>query len=320
LEPDEPELSRFKRICQRHFETLGLEVHLDVPISDDVRWRPHLFAKNNDKIIVDIVEENTLPQIQLRKYGEVLNAVPQVRIYIVIIRTLKYLPEIFADCNQYGIGVYVITDDTLKEILSSKERNVENLSSEGQIAIRPGSSYGNVLSLRRCFRQFRSYLYWFERNLPRGSLELLYDNLSAGNLSNISEIKLLRGIDDKVSNAFKDDFDSFRDEVSENYDIEAQMRIITDNRISNQIHGRYIYSTDASNNTIKLQVPPLNSLNGDQWDSIFTNVQTIPNFLEFWNQGIDFLSQWSAIETAVRRYRENKIAEARRLVGSEDGS
>lgn len=319
LEPDEPELSRYKRICQRHFETLGLEVHLDVPISDDVGWRPHLFARNNDRIILDIVEEDTLPQLQLKKYSEVLNAVPQVRIYIVIIRTLEYLPEIFADCNQYGIGVYVIRDDTLKEILCSKARNVEDLASQGQIAIRPGSPYGNVLSLRRCFRQFRSYLFWFERNLPKGSLELLYDNLNDGNLSNRPEIKLLRGIDDKISNVFKEEFESFRDEVSENYEIDAQMRIITDNRISNQIHGRYLYSADASNNPIKLQVPPLNSLNGDQWDSIFT-AQEIPNFLDFWNEGVDFLSQWSAVETAIRRYRENKIAEARRLIGSEDRS
>jgi hypothetical protein len=317
LEPDEPELSRYKRICQRHFESLGLQVHLDVPISDDVRWRPHLFARNDTKIIADIIEEDTLPQIQLRKYTELLNVVPQVRIYIVIIHTLEYLPEIFADCNRHGVGVYVIRDDTLKEIVRSKARSIEDLASEGQIAIRPGSPYGNVLGLRRCLRQFRGYLYWIERNLPKGSLELLYDNLSDGNLSNISEIKLLRGVDDKISIAFREEFESFRDDVSENYEIDAQMRIITDNRISSQIHGRYIYSIDIDSNPIKLQVPPLNSLNGDQWDSIFTNVQTIPNFLDFWNEAVDFLSQWSAVETAVRRYRENRIAEARRLINFE---
>src|SRR5208282_3787146 len=283
MEPDEPELSRYKGICRRHFETLGLEVHLDVPISDEVGWRPHLFARNDSNIIVDIVEEKTLPEIQLKKYSEVLNAVPQVKIYIVIIRALEYMPEIFAECNRYGIGVYVIRDDTLKEILSSKARNVADLSSEDQIAILPGTPYGNVLGLRKCFRKFRNHLYWFERNLPKGSLELLYDNLNSGDLGDMSEIKLLRGIDDKITNAFKEEFKTFRDDVSDNHDVDAQMRIIVDNRISIQIHGRYMYSCDENNNEIKLQVPPLNSLNGDQWDSIFTNVTTLPNFLDFWN-------------------------------------
>ena len=73
-----------------------------------------------------------------------------------------------------------------------------------------------------------------------------------------------------------------------------------------------MYSTDINGREIKIQLPPLNSLRGNQWDSIFTNVRDVPPFDGLWDKGKDVLDEWSTIEKAVNEYLKHKAKESER--------
>jgi hypothetical protein len=306
MEPDEA-INRYKTILKRHFTDQGLEVHVDIPISDDIRWRPHLFVKNSQQIILDIVDTELIHGLQLRKYAEVMNAFPNMRIYVVMIGEMHYAPDFVAKCAEYKLGIFVVGNGQPKEILPFGVRDIEGLVQTDQIAIIPDTPFGNVLSLRKCLRKCREHVYWFENNLPRDSLEVLYDSIAKGDL-NVKSVKLLRGLDDKITSFYRDDFKHFQNEMV-SHDIDSEMRVILDRRIMRQIHGRYLYSIDEKGRELLIQLPPLNSLKGNQWDSIFTKVKTVPPFDAFWEKGKDMLKDWSEIDQAVKEHLKHKMEE-----------
>ncbi len=310
MEPDE-EINRFKTIFKRQFEEQGLEVHLDISLSESVGWRPHVFAKNDVKILLDIVDTEEIPDIQLRKYTEFMNDFPDLGVCVAMIGKNRYDPKFIVSCTQYGIGIFVIENDTVKQVLEPRSRNVETLTQTDQIGILPNAPFGNSLSLKRCFRKCKEYLHWFENNLPKKCLEIIYENVIERNLTEIDSIKLLRSLDDKVGGSFRKEFVNLRDELS-SHNIDTEMRVILDRSVTREVHGRYLYSRDRDGREVKIQLPPLNSLEGNQWDSIFTNVAAVPAFDHFWEAGKDLLADWSEIDRARQEYLKRRAEEEER--------
>jgi len=312
MEPDE-QINRHKLLCKRYFESKGMEVHIDIPISEQIRWRPHLYIKDGKQLIIDILDLEKLPTLQLKKYVTIRNALEAVDVYILLIGDASYLPEVVSDCYKYGIGIFVITNGQPREVLPATFTDVERLSTIDQIAIEPGKPYGNVLALRKCLKRCKKYIRWFERNMPISVFEVLYENVENQNITGLDQIQLLRCIDDKMNEPYRNEFKAFRDEVAL-FEIGSELRVICDRAVSLQIHGRFIYSEDESHNETKIQLPPLNSLRGNQWDTIFTNVERIPPFEIFWAQGIDIIQGWDTVKKAVEEYLKHKKDEAKRLL------
>jgi len=307
MELDE-RINRYKDMLARHFQAQGLEVHLDISVSDAVRWRPHLFVKDDLKMICDIVETETISDLQLRKYAEVMNTLSDIHVYVVMIGEMEYEPEFISSCVRYGIGILVVKDESPREILKSRSREIEGLAQVDQIAIIPSAPFGNAMNLRRCFRKCKKYLHWLENNLPRSALELIYDNVREKNLEDLDSVKLLRGLDDKLTKHFREDFESFQDEML-SQGTEAEMRVILDRDIMSTIHGRYLYSVDEDGKEIRIQLPPVNSLRGNAWDSIFTDVKIVPPFESYWEKGKDVMKDWPEIHEAVDRHLKHKMKE-----------
>ena len=295
----------YKGICADYLRTEGLEVHLDVEISDSIRWRPHLYAKDGSKIIVDILDSETIPALALSKYVEAMNAVPGLQVAVALIGDSKYLPELFSECYQYGIGIIILQNKTAKQILPPRPRQILTLSDEDQIAIMPGKPFGNILGFKRCLRLCNAQLNWLEVNLPKKSFELLYENIQDGDLK-VQSIRLLRGIDDKLTPRFHDSFRHFKTELSSN-GIKAELRIIMDRTVTETIHGRYIYSKDHQHNELRIHLPPVNSLSGNQWDTIFTGLQMGPPFDSYWESAVDIMTGWNPISRAVSQYLDHKL-------------
>lgn len=113
-------INRYKGICGNYFRSQGLEVHEDVSISDEIRWRPHLFVRDESKIILDIMDTSQLSQLQLSKYVDIMNKLQDVSVCVALIPGTSYMPELFSDCDKYGLGVYVIRAGMPKQILPSK--------------------------------------------------------------------------------------------------------------------------------------------------------------------------------------------------------
>lgn len=291
-----------------------MTVLFDVAISENVSWRPHVFAKNTSKIILDILNDELIPDFYIKKFIQARNAIPELKIYLGIIGQSTYLFGFLGDCVKNGFGIYMV-NSTLKLLIEAAEPTIEGISEKGQLAISYDKPFGNILSFKKCIRKCKSYLYWLERNLPKKVLETLYDGIRDGDICDVNNIRLLRAIDDDIDSGFKDEFKKFKDEMSQN-DINVELRIIID-PICKSIHGRYLYSKNDHDNEIRFQLPPLNSLKANQWDTILTNVQVVPPFDQFWEKGLDLLNSWSEIKTKAQEYSKSKVIilekEAKRL-------
>jgi hypothetical protein len=300
-------VNEFKGICKKFLDGKGLTVHFDTAVSEEIKWRPHIFATDDQALILDILTQDRIPDFYIKKYIEISNALPETKIYVGLVGNLDYFPEVISDCHRNGFGVYKINND-LKLLLEARQRTIEDLSDRGQIAVVFGKPYTNILALKKCLRKCRSFLYWFERNLPKTAFETTFQAVDDGDLQNIDTVRFLRGIDDKISDSFRDEFRSFKAELV-SHDIESQCRIICDSRIANRVHGRYIYTQDTEGESLSIKLPPLNSLKANQWDTILTDVSEIPSFQEFWDHGLDIEESWNEIKRKVNEYLQRRAQE-----------
>jgi len=301
------EINQHKKLCAEYFRKRHLRVLMDVKISERIRWRPHVFATDGSKIIVDILDSNSIPKLNMKKYESAMNSIDGLQISIAVLANHNYLPELVSQCYKNGIGIIAVRKDSPKQILPPKPLQIDKLSSKDQLAIIPKATYGNLLQLRKLMRFCRVYLNWLELNLPRRVMETIYDDIKDDNLK-VQTIRLLRAVDDKIDGGFREEFRKFRKELSV-LGVGAELRIIMDKRVAETVHARYIYSLDSRNREIKAQLPPVNSMSGGQWDNIFTNVKTVPSFDEYWKQGTDIIANWGAVEQAVADHLKNKELE-----------
>jgi hypothetical protein len=300
------EVNKFKAVCKGFLQERGLTVRFDTAVSEEVSWRPHIFATNNERLILDILTRETLPDFYIKKYAEIRNHLPSVGIYLGLVGDLNYFPEVILQCSKNGFGIYKI-DGTLKLLIETRSPTIEELTDEGQMAIVSGRPYRNILALRKCLRRCRSHIFWFERNLPKKALETLFEAIEDGSIHDVETIKLLRGLDEQVE-ALRDEFLRFKAELN-SLGIGSELRIICDSSLAQNIHGRYIYSEDDTHQLIKMQLPPLNSLRANQWDTILTDVSEIPPFQDFWESGLDIERAWNDIERIMRQYYRSRAGQ-----------
>jgi len=308
------EVNIFKTVCKEFFDGEGLTVYFDTQISDAIKWRPHIFATDHKKLILDIITHETLSNFYLKKYVEIRNHLSEVQIYIGLVGNLNYFPDIISKCAQNGFGIYKI-NDTMKLLFEARQPTIESLSDKGQIAIVFGRPYKNILALKKCLRLCRSHLYWFERNLPKKAFETIFEAIEDGDIQHIEEVRFLRGLDDKVTRSFRDEFLKFKEDIL-SYGINAQLRIICASSIARRVHGRYIYTKDERNEPVFIKLPPLNSLKADQWDTILTDTSEIPPFQEFWDSGLDIQNSWDEVRRELDEYLGRRAEILERQVGA----
>jgi hypothetical protein len=297
-------VNTLKTVCKDFFNQKGLTVYFDTPVSDEIKWRPHIFATDHQKLILDILTHETIPSFYIKKYVEIRNLMSEIQIYVGLVGDLNYFPDVISECVRNGLGIYKI-NGTLKLLSQAKQPTIQTLSNSGQIAVVFGRPYKNILALRKCLRICRSHLHWFERNLPKKAFETIFEAIEQGDIQHVETINFLRGIDDKVNESFRNEFMRFKEDVR-SHDIESQLRIICDSAIASRVHGRYIYTQDEQNQPVSIKLPPLNSLKANQWDTILTDAAEIPPFQEFWDSGLDIQHSWNEIKRELNEYLQRK--------------
>lgn len=276
------------------FKKKDFEVHLDVPMSDDIRWRPHIYAKDDEEFILDVLTTEDLPQSQIGKYTEIRNEFPDLKIYLAVVgdSVYSYLGTI-ERCYRFGIGIYIIDQGTLKLLLPARTPTIEQIRSETDTVIAPNRPYGNILALKKCFRECKQYLYWWERNLPKKVFEIIYEAVKDGDIKGVENINLLRDFDQTVDEKYRAEVERLRGELVD-YSMDIKLRVICNKKLAGSVHGRFIYTKNQ-----QFQLPPLNSLLANQWDNIFKRVK-IPPFEDYWKQGLDIISRWNDIQKSLR--------------------
>jgi len=294
MEPDPVNI--YKSMCERHFS--GRKAYYDVSISDDIPWRPHVYITNGNELIIDVRIGSNLPDYQLDTYRAIKNRLPKLEIYVALVSGSEYFFDIFEQCDRLGIGVFLVEGETLREVIRPKTISVERMQEGKELVIEPGKPFGNILSIKKCFRKCKSYIHWFERNLPKKSFELIYHSIEDGDIKDVKEIKLLRGLDQAIDDGFLNAFKRFEGELVNN-GIDVELRVICSSKISHTVHARHIYSDN-----VTFVVPPLHSLLANQWDRIFAAGNGSPDFASYWTKGLDLISDWAAIAAAKKDYNE----------------
>jgi hypothetical protein len=288
------QIDRLKEICMSVFKSKDYTVHLDTPISDDIQWRPHIYAKNSEEFILDILTTENLPQNQIKKYIEIRNRFPNLNVYLAVVGDSSYsYSGMVAECYRLGIGIFIINGKNLSLLIPSRTATIEQIRSEGITVIAPNKPYGNILALKKCFRECKEYLHWLERNLPKKVFEIIYEGLKDGDIDGVGEVKLLRGFDETVDERYRSEVERLRGELVD-HDVNVELRVICSKKVSNSIHGRFIYTKGQ-----QFQLPPLNSILANQWDNIFKEVK-FPPFEEYWKHGLDIVSQWTDIQRNIK--------------------
>jgi len=300
-------VNEYKEVCKKFFTDQGLTVFFDVPISDEIHWRPHVFVKNDQPLILDILTQDAIPNLFISKYIGARNVFPNLKIYLGIVGELNYFFDVISRCHRNGFGIYKI-NSTLKLLLDAKEPTIARITETGQLAIVPDRPYRNILSLKKCFRNCRSHIYWFERNLPKKVFEVLFEAIEDRDIDGVETIRLLRTINTELDDGFRDEFLKLRRELISK-GISADLRVIKASNVAKTIHGRYIYSIDNQHKALLIKLPPLNSLKANQWDLILTDVKAVPAFEELWNEGLDIKDSWDELKKATQEYLRRKAVQ-----------
>lgn len=135
----------------------------------------------------------------------------------------------------------------------------------------PERPFSNDLAIRRVIRQLRGSVLWYEQHMDRKVLELLQDELRAGQLE---EIRLLSG-PARVSAKTKDAFERFSTEL-EKHGVFASWRVLPTDR-ARKMHARVIADDDQT-----FEVPPLNSVLAGTVDSIRSSEIPLDVFEQAW--------------------------------------
>ncbi|MCW4009709.1 MAG: hypothetical protein NWF05_03710 [Candidatus Bathyarchaeota archaeon] len=150
----------------------------------------------------------------------------------------------------------------------------------------PETPYSNIRNLRDILRDSKGFVHWFDKHFSIKGFEPLHDEADG---IKINEIKVLSGVtSQRVNNRLRDEFIRFKKEM-ETRQISAELRIICDKTILNEIHDRWIVSESAVFN-----VPPIDTIFQGQYSEM-KRTDNRPPFKQWWSNGFDIVSQWQEI-------------------------
>lgn len=154
-----------------------------------------------------------------------------------------------------------------------------------EVFLSPDTPYGNIRNLRLTIRECKDNISWIDKNFGVKGFEPLYDEVEG---TKIKKIRILTSLDHNVNSKMKSEFERFKQEM-EKRGVVVELRVITEKSIALNIHDRWIISENVCFN-----LPPVNSIYQNQSGEII-KTSIVPPFDEWWNKGISFLENYSAI-------------------------
>jgi hypothetical protein len=135
--------------------------------------------------------------------------------------------------------------------------------------------FGNLLAVKQLLRSASKSLRWYEQHMEGKVLEVLYSELSAGQ---VTEVRLLSG-PSHITETTKSEFKRFQKELGSTRKIQAEWRIL-DKARAQKIHGRFFISDGISR-----LLPPLNLILQGARDEIVPTDTEASEFDEWWAEG-----------------------------------
>jgi len=153
------------------------------------------------------------------------------------------------------------------------------------IFLAPSTPFGNVLNLKKVIRNCKKFINWFDKNFGVKGFEVLYDEVDG---NDVRTIKILTSLDQNVNKKMKSEFERFQEEMK-NRGIKVEMRVIVDNKITRNIHDRWLIAGNT-----KYNLPPVNSIFQNQTAEIKKTTNT-PPFENWWKRGLPIVEEFNTI-------------------------
>lgn len=168
-------------------------------------------------------------------------------------------------------------------------KETEEVEEENQESYRTTSRtpYSNLMRFRKALRSCSGDLLWIDRHFSKKGFEPLAEEATG---EQFTSIRILCG-PSHVNTNMRDDFKRFRQEM-ENRDIDAELRVMTDKSTLRDLHDRWILSSDGAS----WNVPPINSLYGNQEAEIIKTEEDEDSFDDWWKDAEDIIDDWNNIQ------------------------
>ena len=145
--------------------------------------------------------------------------------------------------------------------------------------------YGNKLVLRNAIESCKKEITLVSRWLGRLDIETIY--IIRAQLD-VQKIRLLTS-KIRADNSLKSDFKSFKKEMSDNYGIDCQLRIMS-KEVESEQHARYLADRDKCFNSIDSE-----TAHRGQTDDV-SSCERPKNLEKWWDDSLDIFKQWNKIQ------------------------
>lgn len=151
--------------------------------------------------------------------------------------------------------------------------------------ISPSEPYSNVVKLKNTVKKCHSYIHWVDKYFSPIGFEILIDSIDS---ANVNSVKILTSVD-TISEKSRNDFKRFRDEMK-NIGINAEMRVIVDNKLKRSIHDRWIITEN-----ITFNIPSVDTVMRGQYSDITETHSDLP-FTSWWNASKNIVTDWNELK------------------------
>ena len=173
-----------------------------------------------------------------------------------------------------------------EKIIRSKIGDLIGLKSyqPPQTLLSPETPFDNEMIIEETFKKCEEYIHWPDKYFRTKGLKWLRNYLQK---DKVKEIKILTSID-TVTEELRDLFKAFRKQMS-NDDVSCHMRVIVDNKLKGQIHGRWLITKDDC-----FSFQSVDTVSRGAYDEIRGGAAR-PPFDEWWKSSLDIIDDWNKI-------------------------
>ena len=257
----------------------------------------HIFPKkrfDSSKIINSILNMTWLSDETNRKISA---KYPSKYIQEFIDTKFKDKDEFFKVLKQHFINEkafeHMLKDD-FEAFASEREKIIFTKISEligiketekQKTLLSPEAPFDNEIIIEETFKKCDEYVHWPDKYFRTKGLKWLRNYLQK---DKVKEIKILTSID-TVTEELRDLFKAFRKQMSSD-EISCEMRVITDNKLKGQIHGRWLITKDDC-----FTFQSVDTVSRGAYDEIRGGAAR-PPFDEWWKDSLDIIDDWNKIQ------------------------
>jgi hypothetical protein len=159
---------------------------------------------------------------------------------------------------------------------------------QNETMLRPDREFDNELLVEDTFKKCDEYVDWVDGYFRQKGFTWISRYLPN---DKVKQVRILTG-KDTVNDELRDRFKALKSQLGHN-DVKCEMRVITDNKIKRNIHGRWIVT---KNNCFSFQ--SVDTVSRGSYDEIRDGA-AVPPFDEWWDGSLDIINDWNKIKETI---------------------